>query len=56
MILDFRGYFQNLKKITNFRYHCNEKLNKLTGPIRFLLARDNRTSANVADCYNFFDF
>jgi hypothetical protein len=25
-------------------------------PIKFLLARDNRTSANVADCYNFFDF
>jgi hypothetical protein len=28
---------------------CNEKLIKVTGPIRFLLAIDNRTSAKVSD-------
>jgi hypothetical protein len=30
-------------------YNYNEKSIQLSGPIRFLLARDNRTSAKVTD-------
>jgi len=37
-------------KIANFKHTYNEKSIKLTGLIRFLLARrDNRTSAKVSD-------
>ena len=44
-----------LKK-NNFKNYFNEKLIKLTGPIRFLLAKGNRTSAKAADCYAIFVF
>lgn len=38
-----------LKNIANFMYSYNEKSIKLSGSIRFLLARDNRTRAKVTD-------
>ena len=39
----------NLKKKANFKHNYNEKLIKLTGLIRHLLTRGNRTNAKVTD-------
>lgn len=50
IILDLRSYWPELKKITNFKYNCNEKSINLTSPIRLLLAKANRISSKVTDC------
>jgi hypothetical protein len=38
------------KKEANFMYNCYGKSIKLTGLIRFLLVRGNRTNAIATDC------
>jgi hypothetical protein len=50
-VCDFtlEGTDLDLKKIANFKHKYNAKLIKLTGFIRILLARSERTSAKVAD-------
>ena len=45
MILDIRSYWLEI-----LRTFAMKKSIKLTGLIRFLLARDNRTSAKITDC------